>query len=403
MVGSDDDYEDHDHLGPGLHTFEEAHPLKRAGHLAARLGADLCATLPQVVAAIEVREALPTVGTDDIAALRSLARRMSAAQRIATATHTRAAEEVAERLTSSGGGVAVHSLSVRQRAEAVEARRVALLSTERELAAHDADAAAVTTEVAAVPDPGPPAPRTEPFSPSWITDVASEPAGVLRARRLRAIGAIVAAAAAGLMLTAIGVVELWAALIPTLLACLWALRHLQPRHHHDDPDRRATSEMLQEIAVVTDRAFGSRRAGTTHEGARAQIVLQRDQALEEVRVAERRWRDLAGEGADVADVEAVVRRLDPQHHAALAAATETASVRAAGSLVAQLDDRWRQVWIDLGGTPPDPAEAVAAVEWLADVTIRPVVLVGPAIDRAEDLVMAVPTAPVIVLNGPIDD
>jgi hypothetical protein len=404
VVGSDDDNDDHEHLGPGLHTFEEAHPLKRAGHLASRLRADLCATLPQVVAAIEVREGLPTVATDDVAALRSLARRLAVAQRIAADTHARAAEEVAERLTTSGGGVAGHPTSVRQRAEAVELRRAALRKAEQALAAHEATAAAAAAPadgeaaVDALPDQG-----TRSTWPGGTADPDVEAADDLRPRRLRAIGAIVAAAGVGLVLTGLDVVALWAALIPTLLACLWALRHLQPPGDDDDADRRATSALLREMAAATDEAFGARRGSSAVDGSRTLLVVQRDQALEEVRVAERQWRHLAGADADVVDVEAVLRRFDPQHHEALTAATETAPVRAASSLVAQLQDRWRQTWIDLGGTPPDPAEAEAAVERLADVTTRPVVLVGPAILRAQDLVVVAPTAPVIVLDGPIDD
>ena len=39
---------------------------------------------------------------------------------------------------------------------------------------------------------------------------------------------------------------------------------------------------------------------------------------------------------------------------------------------------------------------------LEALAARPVVLVGPAVDRAEDLVMAAQGAPVSVLDGPID-
>lgn len=398
MVGSDESIEQGE-LGPGLHVFEEAYPLKRAGHLAARLGADLCATLPQVTAAIEARAGLPAVDAEALEELRSLAARLDRAHSIVAATHARAVDDVAGRLTPTGAGVAVHPSTIRERAAAVEAARAALAEAEQALTSHAATLAereqaerevAASTEVA--PDPSPPV-VVEPVE-------RARPATPTSVRRTRAIGVMVIAAGAGLVLVALELAPLWAALIPLLVACLWALRYLQPPEV--DADVAVTTSLLREVASATDDAFGTRRARAVRDDTGSLLSARRDQAQEELRVAERHWHDLAGPDADVGEVEQVVRRFDPQHQAAVEVAGTTVSVRAATTLVARLTERWALAWESRGGTAPEPVEAQAAVARLEALAARPVVLVGPAVDRAEELVMAAPGAPVIVLEGPID-
>ncbi|MGK2949242.1 MAG: hypothetical protein ACSLFP_11750 [Acidimicrobiales bacterium] len=397
-MGSDESIEQGE-LGPGLHVFEETYPLKRAGHLAARLGADLCATLPQVVAAIEARAGLPAVDAEALEELRSLAARLDRARSIVAATHARAVDDVAGRLTPTGAAVAVHPSTIRDRAAVVEAARAVLAEAEQALTSHAATraergeqadrAAAAGAEVAPHPESVAVIDPAEPARPATPTSV----------RRTRAIGVIVIAGGAGLVLVALELAPLWAALIPLLLACLWAMRYLQPPEV--DADVAATTSLLREVASATDDAFGTRRA-SARDGTGALLSARRDQAQEQVRVAERHWHDLAGADADVAAVDDVVRRFDPQHQEAQEVAAGTVSVRAATTLVARLTERWQLAWESRGGTAPEPVEAQAAVARLEALAVRPVVLVGPAVDRAEDLVMAAPGAPVIVLDGPID-
>lgn len=398
MVGTDEDYEA---LGAGLHVLDEPHPLKRAGHLAARMRADLCATLPQVTAAIEARSALPQVDPDGLDALRDLATRLARAQRIVEGTHARAVDAVADRLVTSGRAMAVHPSSIRDRASAVDAARQRLRTAEEALAAHDADHAARAAEV---PEASPPV-TAAPSTPS--AEEGSDEPGASRStvsqRRTQAIGVIVVAFGLGVVLLALDLAELWLALVPTLVACLWALRHLQPIASDDDAGRAATSDLLRSVAASTDDVFGARRATMTRDNDRTLLAAERAGAEEERRVAERAWQELAGPDVDVAEVDAVVRRFDPQHQDALVAAGETASVRAATMLVDQLRTRWAEAWGGDAAAVPAPAEAEAAVERVASLLTRVVVVVGPAIERAEDLALAAPSAPVIVLDGPIED
>jgi hypothetical protein len=397
VVGTDDE---HEALGAGLHVLDDPYPLKRAGHLAARMRADLCATLPQVSAAIDARAGLPTLDGQGVDGLRALAARLAQAQRIVDSTQARAVEEVAERMAQTGSAVAVHPASIRDRAAAVVAARQRLATTEQALDDHHAAVAAAPVEPDTwsleLPDgPGPGVPTLD-----GEAGRASPPRG----RAARAIGVIVLAFGLGLATLALDLAPLWAALIPTLLASLWALRYLQPHDGDADADdRAATTSLLREVAASTDEVFGARRATASLDQARARLAADRDQAQEALRVAERAWHDLAGPEVDVDDVEAVVRRFDPQHLDALTVAGETPSVRAATMLLGQLQVQWAAAWGGDQATVPSPSEAEAAVERAAELRSRPVVLVGPATERAQELAAAVPAAPVIVLDGPLDD
>ena len=121
-----------------------------------------------------------------------------------------------------------------------------------------------------------------------------------------------------------------------------------------------------------------------------------------IRVAERAWHELAGRDADVADVEAVVKRLDPQHEEVHLVASETAGVRATDVVLHQFRQRWSAFWRELGLPAPDPAEGERAVDELAARVGRPVVLVGPAAIRGTELARVAPAAPVVVLEGPVE-
>ena len=78
-------------------------------------------------------------------------------------------------------------------------------------------------------------------------------------------------------------------------------------------------------------------------------------------VAERGWHELAGADAEVTDLEAVIRRLDPQHEDAHLVASETVGVKATDVVLHQFRQRWLAFWRELGLPAPDPAHGEQAV------------------------------------------
>jgi hypothetical protein len=385
-------------LGPGLHVMREVDPLKQAGPMATSLGADLCATLPQAEAALEERSTLPTVDPATLSALEVLARRIARAQRIAIRTRDRAVVEAEQRLAGVGSGVAVHPSTIRERAAAVETARRALAQAEVALAGHDDDLQALRAQADA-----------DAAAAQAAAEEAARPAAHLRLqapapqrRRARAISLVLAGFGLGLVLLAAGV-PLYAALVPGLLACVVALRYLRPQPDDDLADREEASSLLSQMSQSTDELFGVRRAARELEERTALLGVQRDRAREDLRVAERAWSDLAGEGVDAADVEEVVRRFDPQHEDARMLAGETVGVRTAEVVLHQFQQRWLAMWADLGAEAPPAEGAEEAVRELARRITRPVVMVGPATARATELARVAPSATIVVLDGATDD
>lgn len=397
-MGANDAYND---LGPGLHILREAEPLKRAGTMAAQLHADLCATLPQADAALAERTGLPPIDVATLATLQVLSRRVARAERIAARTRERAVVDVSQRLSTTGSGIAVHPATVRERAAALEAARAELADAQRAVADHaaelaDAEAAAVaeaahTTVDAEVDEP-----------PDGTEAPAPKPGPSPRVRRSRSLGVLVASFGVTLLLVGFDAMALWAALLFPLAASLWAMRYLRPRPG-DTADLEEASTFLAEVAASTDDLFGARRRSQDLAEQAVRLDAARTRAEEEVRVAERAWHELAGADVDVADVEAVVKRFDPQHEDAKLVAGETAGVRATDAVVHQFRQRWLAFWRELGMTAPEPADGEQAVDQLAARLGRPIVLVGPAAVRGPDLARAAPAAPVVVLEGPPED
>lgn len=145
-MGANESFND---LGPGLHVLREAEPLKRAGTMAAQLHADLCATLPQAEATLADRSGLPPIDVATLATLQVLSRRVARAERIAARTRERAVIDVSQRLTTTGSGIAVHPVTVRERAAAFEAARARLVDAERVLAEHAGELAEAEAAAAA--------------------------------------------------------------------------------------------------------------------------------------------------------------------------------------------------------------------------------------------------------------
>lgn len=392
MVGN----ETFDDLGPGMHVLREAEPLKRAGTMAAQMRAELCATLPQADATLADRSTLPPLDTRTLGTLRVLAQHVARAERMADRTRERAVVEVGHRLSGVGAGLAVHPDTIRDRAAAVEAARAELVAAERAIAEHEA-AMAVPEEAEVV--------SRVATSDDELTLGHQQPhEASLRVRRSRAIGAIVASFGLVLLVVALDLLPLWAALLLPLAASLWAIRYLKPGA--DDFDaadgREETSSFLADVSAATDELFGARRASQEVAAQAALLDAARGRAEEDVRVAERAWHELAGPDVDVADVQAVVQRFDPQHEDARVLAAETVGVRAAEAVVHQFRQRWVALWREIGLPIPTASDGEQAVTDLAARVGRPIVLVGPATVRGADLARVAPAAPVVVLHGPTE-
>lgn len=390
--------EAYDDLGPGLHVLRDADPVTRATAMAAAMRADLCATEEQAEAALAGRSALPDVDLSTLTTLQVLARRVARAERIAARTNERAVVDVGDRLAGAGAGLAIHPRTVRERASALTTARAALADAERALADHEVTTAALegslAEDVVRRADDPDDAPATAPRE--GRPRRPQPPAAV---RRSRALGVLVGSFGAALLLLGFDVLPLWAALLVPLAASLWALRYLRPRADDDAGARDEASSLLAEVSASTDELFGARRAQQDAAARRVLLEADRNRAEEELRLAERAWQDLAGADADPDDVEAVVRRFDPQHAEAVSLAAETTGVRAAEAVVEQFRQRWAAFWDDLGQPAPDPASGESAVDELAARVSRPIVLVGPAVRLGPDLARVAPAAPVVVLEG----
>lgn len=381
--------------GPGLHHLRAADPAAEATALAGQLRATLCTTKAEADAELAERRQRPAPAPDVLASLELLAARLERAARIGARTRARAESEVAERLASASAGVAVHPTTIRDRAAAVEAARRALADAEQAIVAEGAgapadpelDAAGGHERAAAEPaHSAGPSPRAEGPSPAT--------------RRNRALGAVLAAAGIGLLLIGLRVTTLWAALLPLLVACLWAVRYLGPRTSDDRRDRAEASHLLAEVGASTDQLFGARRAAQDErEGRPSAPAVRRDRALEDLRVAERAWHELAGDDVDTSAVDDVVRRYDPQHEDARLLAAEAVAVRAVDVMLHNLEQQWIATWTDLGGAVPEVSSAPDAVRTLRERAARPVVLVGDATALAEELRQAAPASAVVVVEA----
>lgn len=374
-------------LGPGLHVLREADPEPRASSLAAELGAELCRTTGDVERLLAARQDLAGLDAATLDRLGDHARRLERAHGVLERTRQRAEAAAAGRL-SAAHGLAVHPDTVRERAARVVEAREALQAAEAALSAQAAPEATTRDE----PEPAADPPEADPAPSPTPAAVA------LRLQRNRAVGVLVAAFGLGLILLALGVLPLWAALIPPLLAALWAMRALRPAAGAGEgPSEESTH--LSQVGAFTDELFGRREQTWEHGAEAARLSAARSHADEELRVAERAWHDLAGADADPAEVEAVVRRFDPQHEEAAVIATESVGVRAVEAARQQLVDGWVDAWRGLGREAPPAAGAEGAVTALRHAVGRGVVLVGEAAARADEVVRAVPTAPVVVLEG----
>ena len=337
------------HYGPGLHLQTDGSPLVRARQLAEQLAGRLCTTTSEADVLLDDLSTLPSLEAEALSVLAVLADRVRAAERIVGRTVDRAAEAVGERLAATGTGMAVHPTAVRDRAEAVLAARAAAATAEERLRSAEAELEQKRADAAT--------PFAPPFQPAPLPVASTVDEPPARRRRFFRFG----------------------------------------RRSREVPeDTSESTSLLQQVAASTDEAFGARRAASARDDQLLLARAQRDRAMEDVRVAERSWRDLAGDDP-VEDVEAVIRRFDPQHQDALAVASETVGVRAVSTLLNRAVERWTEAWRTFGFD--EPAVAPDAMGGVVERGATAVVLAGEAVDRAEAIVRAAPAAPVLAVEA----
>lgn len=366
--------------------------------MAVSLRADLCVTLDQADTALSERRGLPPLDSETVRTLEGLARSVARAQRISNRTRERAVVEVGQRLAGTGSGVAVHPATIRDRASVVDTARSSLAAAEQALVDHLAGVEQIQAERAAAAQAA--EVHAAESAMHRLVEQGNRLRTFMRARQSRALGSVVSAFGAGLVLLGLGI-SLWAALLPVLAASLWATRYLRPAEldpgDDDLQDRQEVSELLSMVSAVTDDVASHSQQ---HEEALARATTERDLAAELLRVAQRSWEELAGEGVDIADLEEVVRRFDPQHEDARLLAGETVGVRTTEVVLRQILERWDACWRKLGLDSPSPEWGEEAVRDLVARIGRPIVLVGPATARGDELVRAAPSAAVVVIQGP---
>ncbi len=335
-------------FGPGLHVERDGQPLVRAQQLAQALGGRLCTSVEEADVLLGDLASLPPLPAEALGVLGALAERVAAAERIVERTVDRAAEAVGERLAATGMGMAIHPSAVRERAATVIAAREAALAAEDRLRAGQAEAEEAQAAALAALAAG-----SDGAERSAVASTLDEPP----ARRRR----------------------------------FFSFR----RTREPMEDTSESTSLLQQVAAATDEAFGQRVASAAREDHLLLLRAQRDRAMEDVRVAERAWRDLAGDDP-VEDVEAVVRRFDPQHQDAVVVAQETVGVRAVGTLLTRALERWSEGWRSVGFE--EPAVEPAAMAGVVARSAGAVVLAGRAVERADAIVVAAPAAPVVAVE-----
>lgn len=371
--------------------------------MAVQLRADLCATTEQADSVLASRAALPRLDAKELDAARSLARRLARAERIASRTRDRAVAEVGERLASTSGGLAVHPSTIRERAAAVERARAAVAEAEQALADHEADVAAIDSRLVA--EAALAAERADQEARHLRAEHQHHTNRALARERMRLGVVVVVALAVAATLVSTGVPWWSAALLPAVVVT-WVIKQLRSSHDVTDDDlegRLEASSLLSQVGANADELFNARRAESELGQQSSLLEARRDRCLEERRVVERAWRELAGDDVDIDQIDDVMRRYDPQHEDARLLAAETVGVRTTDAVVRQFEERWQSFWAGIDRATPQVSEAEAAAERLAEEVARPIVLVGDAVSRADALAEAAPAATIVVLTESVDE
>ena len=181
----------------------------------------------------------------------------------------------------------------------------------------------------------------------------------------------------------------WAPIPLVVVALIYAL--LTTRSAKDaDEGTEVASANLAAVGAMTDQLYSGRLPSSVsaiqaaHQRRRHLLELERDTALERVRVAQRKWEELAGEDADPAEVEELLVRRDPQRHRAAPWVSEAASVRTATLFHETSREAWRDAWHAVGREAPSTADtdtAISQVEAEARLLVaaqQPIIAVAAA-------------------------
>jgi hypothetical protein len=379
--------------GPGIHEVTSVDPEVEALDLAGSLDAELLLDPADLERAIADRESSRrAIEPATLKQLRSLAEELEKAERIRARTEAKVVGVLGDQL-ATGTGLAVHPAAIREAAEQLVSARSSVEEIERSLAALAAAEAEVASEQGRSAQPVVEAEPREEFDFD---------AGPARVRGIAAVGVTIAIA---VVVIVVNLVPFYVALVLPVLAIAWMLVQVRLASH----DARGTHEaasLLSDVGAATDELFGRRQAAPS--GRVRALEVQRDSATERMRVAERQWSDLAGPGADPDDVEAVLRRRDPQLHRAEVWAAESAAVRTAAAMHRTARARWRVAWATIDQDAPHTADAGPVIDSLAaegdaSADRRPLIITGEAADQvgsermAERLRWLSRTVPVVVV------
>jgi hypothetical protein len=121
-------------------------------------------------------------------------------------------------------------------------------------------------------------------------------------------------------------------------------------------------------AAIAMAGVGIVGAGVTDQRLRRKPAPSHESLRNHVAWCRRRWERVAGEGADPADVEAIIHRYDPQDSLVVGLLDEHPAVRAADRMVLERRLAWVAAWRQQLGdaAPPDEGEDPDAWEMLRD-------------------------------------
>ncbi len=309
-------------------------------------------------------EAEPLV-VNDVAGLRALVKRLADADRLIAA-----ADEDARQRAGTASGLTVHPSSIRDAAADVLEARANVLERNQELQQLIADEPTGHDEPTEASDPDDAAPPLARQPGLRLTDVS----------QVRT-AAVVAGAALSIGLLVVILTGSPTALVLPAVGMLW-LTVVVVRQRDDSYDDKIASRNLENVARLTDRAYGG--VGLVEEQAnalrRAPERLAAERALDDARdrlaYAESAWRSLVGPNADVDDVESVLRSHDAQYGVSDAVVVELPSHRAASAHRRRLHAQWKLAWWTLDRPVPALSDAAAAIDALEAEGIDEVILSG---------------------------
>ncbi len=358
-------------------------------------------------------EATPgeSVVVNDAAGLRSLVKRLEEADRL-----IEAAGEDARQRAGSASGLAVHPTSIRDAAADVLDARATVLERQQELRRLEQDETEATRGDPGEGDARPASTAAARESGLRLTDVAAVRWAAVVAAAALAVGVLIVVLTGNPM-----------ALVLPGVGFYW-LSVVVVRQRDDSYDEKIASRNLENVARLTDRAYGGAALVDEQQSAPDPERVAAERALSDANdrlaYAESSWRSLVGPDADVDDVETVLRARDAQYGVSDAVIGELPSYRAASAHRRRLHAQWKLAWWALDRPVPGLADAAAAVDALEAEGIDQIVVEGTAsggldedeqarlddlaAGRSEDDLRAVAerTYPVVVVaddEGEIDD